>query len=231
MDKTRIGKDRYGPLRKFIWRAQTDLTLDQIFTEDPYPIKGMWIQTCNPLAGIGMDPKKWLDALQEAGLRRRRRPVPYPHHPVRRRRPARRDLPGEGRRAHLVGADAEHQQGHHRCRECRPDVEINFELAKRFDPDFRWETIHDLFDEIVKPVRADLRAAAGAGLGLSAGGAPQRAPTTATSRACCGRTASPASRRPPARSSCTPCCARSGGWTRCPTTRSRPSPRSASPSC
>ena len=35
--------------------------------------------------------------------------------------------------------------------ECRPDVEINFELAKRFDPDFKWETIHELFDDIIKP--------------------------------------------------------------------------------
>jgi len=35
--------------------------------------------------------------------------------------------------------------------ECRPDIEINFELAKRFDPDFRWETVHDLFDEILSP--------------------------------------------------------------------------------
>ncbi|MCP4719253.1 MAG: molybdopterin-dependent oxidoreductase, partial [Desulfobacteraceae bacterium] len=34
---------------------------------------------------------------------------------------------------------------------CRPDVEINFELSKRFDPDFKWEKIHDLFDEILEP--------------------------------------------------------------------------------
>jgi len=38
---------------------------------------------------------------------------------------------------------------------CRPDVEINFELAKRFDPDFKWNTIHELFDEILKPSGMD----------------------------------------------------------------------------
>jgi len=59
VDKERIGADRYGPLNKFIWRAQTDLVLEQIFTGDPYPIKGMWMQTCNPVAGIGLDPKRW----------------------------------------------------------------------------------------------------------------------------------------------------------------------------
>ncbi len=35
--------------------------------------------------------------------------------------------------------------------DCRPDVEINFELAKRFDPDFKWKDIHELFDDIIKP--------------------------------------------------------------------------------
>ena len=34
---------------------------------------------------------------------------------------------------------------------CRPDVEINFELARRFDPNLKWETVHELFDDILKP--------------------------------------------------------------------------------
>ena len=32
---------------------------------------------------------------------------------------------------------------------CKSDIEINFELARRFDPDFHWNTIHELLDEIV----------------------------------------------------------------------------------
>jgi len=35
--------------------------------------------------------------------------------------------------------------------ECKPDVEINFELAKRFDPEFKWKEIKELFDDIIKP--------------------------------------------------------------------------------
>ena len=35
--------------------------------------------------------------------------------------------------------------------DCKPDVEINFELAKRFDPDFKWDSVRDVFDDIVKP--------------------------------------------------------------------------------
>ena len=27
--------------------------------------------------------------------------------------------------------------------DCKPDVEINFELARRFDPDFKWRTVHE----------------------------------------------------------------------------------------
>jgi len=76
-DKKRIGADRYGPLRQFIWRAQTDLALDQIFTEDPYPIKGMWIQTCNPLVGIGLDPRRWLEALKKLSVEPSHLPTGY----------------------------------------------------------------------------------------------------------------------------------------------------------
>ena len=64
-DKPRIGRKEYGPFDKFIWRCQTDQALDQIFTEKPYPIKGLWMQTCNPLAGIGLDPKLWQKALEK----------------------------------------------------------------------------------------------------------------------------------------------------------------------
>ena len=35
--------------------------------------------------------------------------------------------------------------------DCKSDVEINFELARRFDKNFSWKTIHELFDDILKP--------------------------------------------------------------------------------
>jgi anaerobic selenocysteine-containing dehydrogenase len=65
LDKPRIGADRYMPLDKFYWRCQTDLTLDQIFTERPYPIKGLWLQTAGTLQGLGMDPQRWREALKK----------------------------------------------------------------------------------------------------------------------------------------------------------------------
>jgi anaerobic selenocysteine-containing dehydrogenase len=150
MDEKRVGKDRYGPLRKFIWRAQTDLVLDQIFTACPYPIKGMWIQTCNPLTGIGMDPKKWLDALRKLDFVVA---VDLFHTATTQYAdvvlPAGTFLEKDGVRTWWVPMQSINKAI--TVPECRPDIEINFELARRFDPDFRWETIHDLFDEIVRP--------------------------------------------------------------------------------
>ena len=149
-DKKRIGADQYGPLRKFIWRAQTDLVLDQIFDEDPYPIKGMWIQTCNPLAGIGLDPRRWLEALKKldfvAVVDLFMTPTAQFADVVL---PAATFLEKEGVRTWWVPMQTINKAIS--VDECRPDIEINFELAKRFDPNFRWDSIHDLFDEIVKP--------------------------------------------------------------------------------
>ncbi len=149
-DRTRIGADRYGPLNKFIWRAQTDLTLEQIFTGKPYPIKGMWIQTCNPLSGIGLDPRKWQEALKRldfiVAVDLFMTPTAQYADVVL---PSASFLEKDGVRTWWTPLQSINKAI--TVGECRPDVEINFELAKRFDPDFKWDTIHELFDEIIKP--------------------------------------------------------------------------------
>ena len=149
-DAKRIGRDRYGPLRQFIWRAQTDLVLDQIFSEEPYPIKGMWIQTCNPLAGIGLDPQRWREALKRldfvAVVDLFMTPTAQYADIVL---PAATFLEKEGVRSWWVPLQTINKAIE--VEGCKPDIEINFELAKRFDPDFRWDTIHELFDDIVRP--------------------------------------------------------------------------------
>jgi anaerobic selenocysteine-containing dehydrogenase len=35
--------------------------------------------------------------------------------------------------------------------ECKSDIEINFELSKRFKPDFPWKGIEEMYDHILKP--------------------------------------------------------------------------------
>lgn len=148
-DTKRIGRDRYGPLKKFIWRAHTDLALEQIFTEEPYPIKGMWIQGTNLIGGIGLDPKKWVKALKKLDFVVA---VDLFHNPTTQLAdlvlPAASFLEKDGVRSWWVPLQV--MQKAVQVDECRPDVEINFELAKRFDPEFKWKTIHDLFDDILE---------------------------------------------------------------------------------
>jgi anaerobic selenocysteine-containing dehydrogenase len=150
IDKKRIGADRYGPLNHFIWRAQTDLVLDQIFTSDPYPIKGMWLQACNPVGGIGLDPKRWVEALKTLDFVVA---VDLFHTPTTQLAdivlPAASFLEKDGVRSWWVPLQILSKVI--TVGECKSDLEINFELAKRFDPTFQWATIHDLLDEILRP--------------------------------------------------------------------------------
>jgi len=150
MDKPRIGADRFMPLNKFYWRCQTDMTLDQIFTEKPYPIKGMWIQTAGIMQGLGMDPKRWKKALEKLDFVVA---VDLFHTPTTQYADV------------VLPAGTFHEKDSFRgwwvplqsinkamtVDECLPDVEINFELAKRFDPEYDYETIYDLYDDILKP--------------------------------------------------------------------------------
>ena len=149
-DKLRIGSERYGPFNQFIWRSQTDLTVEQILSGQPYPIKGMWIQTSNPLSGIGMDPKRWLEALKKLDFIAvvdlfMTATAQFADVVL----PAATFLEKDGIRSWWVPLQTINKAMS--VEECRPDVEINFELAKRFDPDFKWRTVHELFDDIIKP--------------------------------------------------------------------------------
>jgi len=150
MDKPRIGADRFMPLNKFYWRCQTDMTLDQIFTEKPYPIKGMWIQTAGIMQGLGMDPKRWKKALEKLDFVVA---VDLFHTPTTQYAdvvlPAGTFLEKDSFRSWWVPLQSINKAM--TVDECLPDVEINFELAKRFDPEYNYETIYDLYDDLLKP--------------------------------------------------------------------------------
>jgi len=150
VDATRVAKDRYGVLSEFIWRAQTDVTLEQIFTGKPYPIKGMWVQACNLVGGIGYDPKRWVKALKKLDfvcvVDTFMTPTAELADIVL---PAATFLEKDGIRSWWTPLEsivkAMEVEG------CRPDNEINFELARRFNPDIKWNNLHELLDEIVSP--------------------------------------------------------------------------------
>jgi anaerobic selenocysteine-containing dehydrogenase len=150
IDKKRIGYQKYGPFREFIWRAQTDLVLEQITTADPYPVKGMWIQCCNLVGGIGYDPKRWVEALKKLDfvvvVDLFMNPTTQFADVVL---PASTFLEKDSVRSWWVPLQSINKVM--QVDDCKSDVEINFELARRFDPDLKWKTPYDLFDDIIKP--------------------------------------------------------------------------------
>ena len=150
LDVPRIGKYRYMPLNKFYWRTQTDLTLEQIFTEDPYPIKGLWLQTAGIMQGLGMDPKRWREALNKLDFIVA---VDIFHTPTTQYAdvvlPTGTFLEKDSFRSWWVPLQSINKAM--TFGDCKSDPEINFELAKRFDPDFKFENLHDLYDNILEP--------------------------------------------------------------------------------
>ncbi len=150
MDKPRIGKERYMPFDKFCWRCQTDVTIEQVFSEKPYPIKGMWFQTCNPLAGIGLEPEKWQKAMEKMDFVA---VVDLFHTPTTQYAdvvlPAATFLEKDSFRSWWVPLQAIKRVM--KVDECMSDIDINFELSKRFDPEFEFKNVDELFNYILKP--------------------------------------------------------------------------------
>jgi anaerobic selenocysteine-containing dehydrogenase len=108
------------------------------------------MQACNPLAGIGLDPELWRKALEKldfiVAVDLFNTPSTLYADIVL---PAATFLEKNGVRSWWIPLQSINKAIE--VDECRPDVEINFELAKRFDPEFKWDTIHDLYNDIIKP--------------------------------------------------------------------------------
>jgi len=65
LSEKRIGAQRYPAFKNFRAWAQPDIVLEQIESGHPYPIKAAWVQSNNPLACMGADPKRHLNALKK----------------------------------------------------------------------------------------------------------------------------------------------------------------------
>ena len=150
MDEKRIATDCYQIFKKFTQRAQTDVTLEQMLTGKPYPIKGLWVAAGNILGGLSMDPKKWMEAFRGLDFIVA---VDLFHTPTTQMAdvvlPAASFLEKEGVRSWWMPLQALNRAL--KVEDCRGDLEIGFELARRFDPNFRWKDPHELFNEIIKP--------------------------------------------------------------------------------
>lgn len=145
----RIGINDYGAIRDFRAWAQPDKTLEQIFTQDPYPIKGMWIQTANPLACTGMEPQKWHKAIKQLDFTvcvdLYMTPTAMLCDVIL---PAASFLEKDSLRAWWIPLNAIKKVVD--VGECKSDIEINLELCRRFMDDFPYKDTHHLFDSLLE---------------------------------------------------------------------------------
>jgi anaerobic selenocysteine-containing dehydrogenase len=152
MAEKRIGADAYPMVKNFRGWAQPDMAIDQIDSGKPYPLKAAWIQTANIVGGQAARAEFHLKALQKLDFIV---VVDLFHNPTTMALadivlPAATFPEKDSIRAWwapLAVIKKRVQVG-----ECKSDWEINFELAKRFNPDgmSKWNTLEDLFDERLK---------------------------------------------------------------------------------
>jgi anaerobic selenocysteine-containing dehydrogenase len=151
IDEKRIGYKEFGPFRQFVWRTHTDMMLDQIFTEDPYPIKGMFLQACNIVGGTAYDPRRWVEAMKKldfvAVIDLFMTPTCQMADIVL---PATSFLEKDSIRSWWTPLQTINK-AIEPVGDCKSLIQIDFDLAKRLDPDFKWDTIYDVFNEILEP--------------------------------------------------------------------------------
>jgi len=145
----RIGMNDYGPIKDFRAWAQPDKVLEQIFSGDPYEVKGMWIQTANPIACTGMEPQKWHKAIKQLDFTvcvdLFMTPTAMLCDVIL---PAATFLEKDSLRAWWIPLNAIKKVVE--VGECKSDIEINIELCKRFMKDFPYENTEQLFDKLLE---------------------------------------------------------------------------------
>jgi anaerobic selenocysteine-containing dehydrogenase len=146
----RIGAMEYPIVRNFHWRAHPDKVVEQLFSGDPYPIKGAWIAGNNFLVN-GANPKRLLEAFGGLDF------IVMTELFMTPTAQALADivLPGatfvekEGIRAWWAPLNAIKKAIS--VGECRSDGEICFELAQRLNSRLPWKDLHGFFDYLLKP--------------------------------------------------------------------------------
>ncbi len=152
LSEKRIGADVYPMVKNFRGWAHPDMAIDQIMSGKPYPIKAAWIQTTNIVGGQAARAGFHLEALRKLDFVVM---VDLFHNPTSMALadivlPAATFPEKDSIRAWwapLAIIKKRVQVG-----ECKSDWEINFELAKRLNPEGmkQWKTLEDLFNDRLK---------------------------------------------------------------------------------
>lgn len=148
----RSGVWKYPLLKNFRSWGLSDTAVQQMLTGEPYPIKGVWIQTCNPISGQSPDPKKFLEAMRKmdfvAVVDAFMTPTAAACADIV--LPVSTFIERWGLRSWWTPLEAivkaTEPQG-----EAKSDYEINLELARRFNPKLQWKTVKEMFNDYVKP--------------------------------------------------------------------------------
>jgi anaerobic selenocysteine-containing dehydrogenase len=146
----RIGMAEYPMTKEFHWRAQADMVLNAMLTDKPYPLKGAWIAGNNMLVSAA-NPRKYYEALNRlefnvvVDLFMNPTAVALADIVL----PAATMAERDGIRAWWTPLNA--MEKAIQVPECKPDEEICFELARRFNPNLKWKSLYDLFNDFLKP--------------------------------------------------------------------------------
>ena len=148
LTEKRIGAGDYPMVKNFRGWAHPDMTIDQVFSGTPYPIKAAWIQTTNILGGQAHRTRFHYDALKKLDFNV---VVDLFHNPTTM---ALADivLPAatfaEKNSFRSFWAPLGVIQKAVQTGECKSDWEINFELAKRFNPEVgkKFNSVIDYID-------------------------------------------------------------------------------------
>ena len=151
LSKKRIGADRYPLVKNFRAWAQPDAVLQQIETGKPYPIKGFWCQSNNFMANTAQDPRRHYEAIRKLEFN----VVVDLFMTPTAQAIADIILPAasfpEKDSVFTTGMPINAIQKVIQVEECRSDWEINFEMARRLNPEaVPWKNVRELLTERIK---------------------------------------------------------------------------------
>jgi anaerobic selenocysteine-containing dehydrogenase len=149
----KIGNDVYPLFKAAMGPASTDECIVTLETKQPYELKAVWLQTVNPLACTGPDPKRTLAALNTLEF------IVVVDIFMTPTAMALADvlLPGATfpeRNGIRVGDGVQRGESINKVTtigECKSDMQINLELGKRLNPDaWPWQTVEEMYTFILK---------------------------------------------------------------------------------
>ena len=151
LNKKRIGADRYPLVKNFRAWALSDLVLEQMETGKPYPIKGLWCQTNNFIGNTAQDPKRHYEAVRKLDFN----VVVDTFMTPTAQAIADIVLPAgtfpEKDSVFTTGVPLNAIQKVITVGECKSDWEINFEMARRLNPQaVPWNNVRELFTQRIK---------------------------------------------------------------------------------